>query len=144
MTNMMIVDTTIAETMKIIEDKILKIVTESVQNAGHAYLIHSQESIQIAENVNDMKMTAHHCDVIKDVDASMKGSENHTHENHKDSLYRAKKANYGSLTYGRTYGRTRLSSLISSRNKQNSARDFVGLRHGTVITSPRRSVRAQI
>ena len=83
---------TIAETIENIEDKILKTVTKSAQNVGHAYLIHSQESIQIAENVNDMKMTAHHCDVIKDVDASMKGSENHTHENHKYSIYRAKKA----------------------------------------------------
>ena len=92
MTNMMIVDTITAETIKIIEDKILKNVTESAQNAGHAYQIHNLEFIQITENVTDMTKIAHHCDEVKEVDASMKGSENQIHENHKYSIYRAKKA----------------------------------------------------
>ena len=78
-TNMTTVDMTIA-TMKTIEDKVLKNVTMNAMNAGNAYQIHSQEPIPIAENVNDMKMTAHHYDDIKDVDESMKGSDNKARE----------------------------------------------------------------
>ena len=75
MTNMMI--TTIAETIRYTEDKILIIiVTKSVQNAGNAYPIHNLEFIRTAENVNVMKTTVHHCHVIKDANEGMIGSDN--------------------------------------------------------------------
>jgi len=89
---MMIVDTTTAEINMTIGDKILKNATTYVQNIT-TYQIHDQESIQITENVIDMTKIARHCDVVREVDASMKGSDkNEKHENHKNSIYRAKKA----------------------------------------------------
>ena len=82
-------------------------------------------------------MIDHHYDDTEQVEvaAGEKGSDN----NMTGSQGFRKKVEYGSLTYGRFS----LSGLHNNSDKPNSARDFVGLRHGTVITSPRRSVRAQ-
>ena len=87
--NTMTVDT-ITTIMMITQQKVLNNDTMNVMNQGIVYQIHNLEHIQIAVNVIDAKMIAHHYDDSQEVDGSMKGSDNKAPksikvESHKDS-----------------------------------------------------------